>query len=67
MDPDPGGPKTYGSDGSGSATLERTVMNKAKPKASYSQMEAADGNLLYVKAIMNGSVVLAGTVPPRPP
>ncbi len=25
MDPDPGGPKTYGSDGSGSATLPKSL------------------------------------------
>jgi len=29
MDPDPGGPKTYISDGSGSATLARTYLGHA--------------------------------------
>jgi hypothetical protein len=29
-DPDPGGPKTFGSGGSGSATLERTMFHKIK-------------------------------------
>jgi hypothetical protein len=30
MDPDPGGPKTYGSDGSGTATLQETAQNFEK-------------------------------------
>ncbi len=30
MDPDPGGPKTYGSDGSGSATLATTTSEETK-------------------------------------
>jgi hypothetical protein len=31
MDPDPGGPKTYGSDGSGSATLESSLSSVVDP------------------------------------